>query len=159
VRAASGSDAPTLSSVSSLSWVTGSSATAFTLDSSSTNQGLIQYGIVYNPTTFAYSLVTAPGAGVYRTALFNEGARNLWLQSGDAWSGHMRELRDSVAANGDGSSVGRVWAQVVGQLEKRGDCRNVTFNGITTPMNMGYKQDYFGGQMGNPILGKASSPS
>jgi outer membrane autotransporter protein len=125
-----------------------SSATAFTLDGASVDQGLIQYGIVYNPTTFAYSLVATPGVGVYRASLFAEGVRNLWLQSGDSWSGHMRELRDNIAANGPGGAGGRVWAQVLGQVEQRGSNRSFAFNGLTTPVDLSYKQDYFGGQMG-----------
>ena len=125
-----------------------STATAFTLDPTNVNQGLIQYGIVYNPTTFAYSLVGTPGVGVYRTALFSESVRNLWLQSGDAWSGHMRELRDNVAANGPGGAGGRVWAQAIGQVDQRRNTRSFTFNGITAPVDLGYKQDYFGGQLG-----------
>ena len=125
-----------------------SAATAFTLNGANVDQGLIQYGIMYNPTTFAYSLVGTPGAGVYRTALFAESARNLWLQSGDAWSGHMRELRDNVAANGPGGAGGRVWAQAIGQVEQRTNTRTFTYNGIIAPINLGYKQDYFGGQIG-----------
>jgi hypothetical protein len=135
----------------------GSTAGAFTLNGANVDQGLIQYGIVYNPTTFAFSLVATPGAGVYRTALFAEGARNLWLQSGDAWSGHMRELRDNVAANGDGSAGGRLWGQAIGQVEQRGSNRSFAYNGLTTAVNMGYKQDYFGGQMGLDFGGPAGS--
>lgn len=134
-----------------------STPTAFTLNRANVDQGLIQYGIVYNPTTRAYSLVATPGAGVYRTALFAEGTRNLWLQSGDAWSGHMRELRDNVAANGPGGAGGRVWGQVLGQVEQRDNSRGFAFNGVTTPVNMGYKQDYFGGQMGIDLGGPAGS--
>ena len=125
-----------------------SNAGAFTLDSANIDQGLIQYGIIYNPTTFAFSLVGTPGAGVYRTALFAESVRNLWLQSGDAWSGHMRELRDNVAANGPGGAGGRFWAQAIGQVDQRTNTRSFTYNGITAPINLGYKQDYFGGQLG-----------
>lgn len=134
-----------------------STTSAFTLNGANVDQGLIQYGIVYNPSTFAYSLVATPGAGVYRTALFAQGARNLWLQSGDAWSGHMRELRDNVAANGSGGAGGRVWAQAIGQVEQRVGVRNYSFNGITTPVDMGYKQDYFGGQLGVDFGGPAGS--
>lgn len=126
----------------------GSSATAFTLNSANVDQGLIQYGIVYNPTTFAYSLVATPGAGVYRTALFAQGARNLWLQSADSWSGHMRELRDTIAANGPGGAGGRFWMQAIGQVEERGGDRTFAYNGLNTPVSMRYKQDYFGGQIG-----------
>ena len=126
----------------------GSSANAFTLANANVDQGLIQYGIIYNSTTFAYNLVGAPGAGVYRTAIFGEAVRNLWLQSGDAWTGHMRELRDTIAANGTGGAGGRVWAQTLGQVEQRTSSRTVTNFGITNQFDLGYKQDYFGGQMG-----------
>ena len=125
-----------------------SPAGAFTLDAANVDQGLIQYQLVYNPATFGYNLVATPGAGVYRTALFAEGARNLWLQSGDAWSAHMRELRDNVAANGPGRAGGRVWGQVIGQVEQRNDTRSFAFNGLTSTVDLGYKQDYFGGQIG-----------
>ena len=39
------------------------------------------------------AVVATPGAGVYRTAVFAEGTRNLWLQSGDAWAGWCRSFR------------------------------------------------------------------
>jgi hypothetical protein len=125
-----------------------SGANAFTLANGNVDQGLIQYGIVYNPATFAYNLVGAPGIGVYRTAIFAEAVRNLWLQSGDAWTGHMRELRDNIAANGIGGAGGRFWAQALGQVEERTSNRTVTNFGITSQYNLGYKQDYFGGQIG-----------
>jgi len=125
-----------------------SSANAFFIADASVDQGLVQYGIAYNPTTFAYSLVGAPGVGVYRTAIFAEGVRNLWLQSGDAWTGHMRELRDNIAANGTGGAGGRIWAQTLGQVEERTNTRAITSLGVTSQVNLGYKQDYFGGQMG-----------
>lgn len=125
-----------------------SPANAFALNGAQVDQGLIQYGLTYNPTNFSYNLVATPGAGVYRTALFAEGARNLWLQSGDAWSGHMRELRDNVAANGAGGAGGRFWAQALGQVEQRKNTRSFTNSGVTTAVNLGYEQDYFGGQIG-----------
>ncbi|MEO6216878.1 MAG: autotransporter domain-containing protein [Sphingomonas sp.] len=122
-----------------------SSANAFTVAGGTVDQGLIQYGIVYNPTSFAYNLVGAPGVGVYRAAVFGEAARNLWLQSGDAWSGHMRTLRDTSGSTG---RRGRIWAQTLGQVEQRTNSRTFTSLGITSQADLGYKQDYFGGQMG-----------
>ncbi|MEO7691545.1 MAG: autotransporter domain-containing protein [Sphingomonas sp.] len=122
-----------------------SSANAFTVAGGTVDQGLIQYGIVYNPTSFAYNLVGAPGVGVYRASVFGEAARNLWLQSGDAWSGHIRNLRDTSGATGRRS---RVWAQTLGQVEQRTNSRSFTHLGITSQVDLGYKQDYFGGQMG-----------
>lgn len=130
-------------------------ATAFSLSPTQVDQGLIQYQIVYNPTTFGYSLVATPGVGVFRTALYAQSARNLWLQSGDAWSGHMRELRDNVAANGPGGAGGRVWGQIIGQVEQRTNNRSFAFNGLTQTANLGFKQDYFGGQLGLDFGGPA----
>ena len=125
-----------------------SSANAFTIAGANVDQGLIQYGIVYNPATFAYNLIGAPGVGVYRAAVFGEAARNLWLQSGDAWTGHMRTLRDTSAATGSGGGGRRIWAQTLGQIEQRTNSRTFTSLGVTSQVDLGYKQDYFGGQMG-----------
>ena len=127
----------------------GSSANAFTIANANVGQGLIQYGIVYDPGTFAYNLVGAPGVGVYRAAIFGEAVRNLWLQSADAWTGHMRALRDASAAkNATGGTGGRIWAQALGQVEQRTSNRTFTSLGVTSQVDLGYKQDYFGGQMG-----------
>jgi outer membrane autotransporter protein len=132
-----------------------SPANAFVLNGGQVDQGLIQYGIVYNPTNLTYNLVGTPGVGVFRTSLFAESARNLWLQSGDAWSGHMRELRDNIAANGAGGAGGRFWAQALGQVEERDNSRSFTNSGVTSAVNLGYKQDYFGGQIGLDFGGPA----
>ena len=133
-----------------------SSANAFTVAGGNADQGLIQYGIVYNPATFAFNLVGAPGVGVYRAAVFGEAARNLWLQSGDAWSGHMRALRDTSAARG---TRPRIWAQTLGQIEQRTNSRTFTSLGITSQVDLGYKQDYFGGQMGMDFGGSGGGRS
>lgn len=127
----------------------GTSANAFVIAPGSQNAGgIIQYGVVFNPTLNTFNLVSAPGAAAYRTSLFGDGVRNLWLQSSDAWSGHMRELRDNIAANGPGGSGGRFWLQSFGQTERRSNSNTYSFNGITTPVNLSYDQDYYGVQMG-----------
>lgn len=141
-----------LSNATGLTIVTtgaGSSANAFVIDPASQNAGgIIQYGVVFNPGTNTFNLVSAPGAAAYRTSLFGDGVRNLWLQSGDAWSAHMRELRDNIAANGPGGAGGRFWFQGYGQNERRNNGSTYTFNGITTAVDLGYDQDYYGFQMG-----------
>jgi outer membrane autotransporter protein len=126
----------------------GSTAGAFVIAPASQVDGVIQYGVVYNPLTNDYALVSAPSAAAYRTSLFGEGVRNLWLQSGDAWTAHMRETRDNIAANGPGGAGGRFWFQGYGNWEKRSNGRTVTFNGITSNVDLGYDQDYYGVQMG-----------
>lgn len=140
-----------LSSATGTTFVTtgaGSSANAFVIAPGSQVDGVIQYGVIFNPTLNTFALVSAPSAAAYRTSLFGDGVRNLWLQSGDAWSGHMRELRDNIAANGPGGSGGRFWFQGYGNWEKRTSGRTVTFNGITSQVDLGYSQDYYGVQLG-----------
>lgn len=126
----------------------GSTSGAFAIAPASQVDGLIQYGVVYNPTLNTYALVSAPSAAAYRTSLFADGVRNLWLQSGDAWSAHMRELRDNIAANGPGGAGGRFWFQGFGQTERRRNANTFSFNGIMTPVDLSYDQDYYGFQMG-----------
>lgn len=126
----------------------GSSANAFMIAPTSQVDGVIQYGVVFNPTLNTFAVVSAPSAAAYRTSLFGDGVRNLWLQSADAWTAHMRELRDNVAANGPGGAGGRFWFQGFGQWEKRSRSQTVAFNGITSTVDLGYSQDYYGFQLG-----------
>lgn len=126
----------------------GTAANAFVIAPESQVNGVIQYGVVFNPATNSFALVSAPSAAAYRTSLFGDGVRNLWLQSADAWTAHMRELRDNIAANGPGGAGGRFWFQGFGNWEKRTSGRTVTFNGITSNVDLGYNQDYYGFQMG-----------
>lgn len=126
----------------------GTSANAFVIDPGSQVDGVIQYGVVFNAGTNSFALVSAPSAAAYRTALFGDGVRNLWLQSGDAWTAHMRETRDNIAANGPGGAGGRFWFQGYGNWEKRTSGRTVTYNGITSQVDLGYDQDYYGLQLG-----------
>ena len=126
----------------------GTTANAFVIAPASQFDGVIQYGVVFNPLTNDFALVSAPSAVAYRTSLFGDGVRNLWLQSGDAWTAHMREARDNMAASGPGGSGGRFWFQGLGNWEKRTSSRTVTFNGITSNVDLGYDQDYYGVQIG-----------
>lgn len=120
-----------------------SPAEAFTLGNS-IDTGLVSFGLQYDPATFAYSLVGTPDQAVFRTLAFAEGTRELWHRSADAWSGHLRELRDgrSVAT---GTSV---WVQMHGSASRRSSDRAFTTFDVTTDADLDYTQDVFGGQAG-----------
>lgn len=133
----------------------GTQAGAFTLDGGSRNFGLIETDLVFDAGTNDFSLVGAPNAAVYRTAAFVEGARNLWHVSADAWSAHMRELRDGAWAGGAGESGGRLWVQMHGAVEQRDNVRDVSYAGLNRTLDLGYDQDYFGGQIGFDFGGSA----
>jgi hypothetical protein len=44
--------------------------------------------------------------------------------------------------------VSRIWAQTLGQVAQRTNSRTFTSLGVTSQVDLGYEQDYFGGQMG-----------
>lgn len=133
----------------------GTQAGAFRLDGGSRNFGLIETDLVFDAANNNFLLVGAPNAAVYRTAAFVEGARNLWHVSADAWSAHMRELRDGAWASGAGESGGRLWAQMHGAVEQRENVTDVSNFGLNRTLDLGYDQDYFGGQIGFDFGGAA----
>jgi hypothetical protein len=128
----------------------GSNAGAFTLANGSMTYGFVTYGLAFNATTNAFSLVGAPSASAYRTLKLAEGARNLWYKSADAWSGHMADLRDA-AWRSDAASTpsSHLWMQMYGAADQR---RNATQSfsafGTVGSADLRYLQDDFGGQIG-----------
>ena len=133
----------------------GSQAGAFTLVGGARNFGLTETDLVFDAAGNNFVLVGAPSAAVYRTASFVEGGRNLWHVSADAWSAHMRGLRDSAWASGAGGSGGRLWIQMHGALEQRDKVTSVSNFGLNRTFDVGYDQDYFGGQLGLNFGGSA----
>ncbi|MGY4398999.1 hypothetical protein ACVWZA_004211 [Sphingomonas sp. UYAg733] len=136
---------------------TASSPTAFTLGAGSQNIGLIQFGVAYNPTALAYQLISAPSATVYRQAKLGEGLASVWNRSGDAVTAHMSAGRDAGWGTPTSDSTGRVWLQMFGEVNTRDETGNFSFNGLAqNNVDLGYKQDAFGGQIGVDVLGSAS---
>jgi hypothetical protein len=134
-----------------------SSPTAFSISGGSQYNGLIQFGVVYNPTSFAYQLVSAPNATVYRQAKLAEGLASAWNRSADAISAHLTAGRDAGWGSPTTDSSGRVWLQMFGEVNKRDQALNVAFNGLTqNDVDLGYRQDAFGGQIGFDLLGTES---
>jgi len=125
----------------------GSSPTAFTIASPSINQGFIHNGVAFDPATNTYSLVATPGDAVLRALKINEGAQQLWYKSAEAWSSHMSDLRDAKFAGGGGDG-GRIWGQIYGSTVTRNGSQNVSAFGQNRTVNLSYKQDAYGAQLG-----------
>jgi outer membrane autotransporter protein len=126
----------------------GTEAGAFSLAGGAQTLGLIEAGLVFDAENNEFAVVGAPGAGVYRAAGFLDAARNLWYESADAWSAHMRELRDGAWASGAESSGGGLWIQMHGSRDRREDTLAVNNFGLARDYDLGFDQDYFGGQAG-----------
>ncbi|MDN3647212.1 hypothetical protein QWY75_13455 [Pontixanthobacter aestiaquae] len=139
---------------------TGSIDGAFTIDGSSLNQGLVSFDVTFDAANNDFLLSSAPSEAVFRTASFAESARNLWLQSTDAWAREMAGLRnrtepsESQLGGSSGSEAG-FWVSSFGSKIKRGRAVNSQFNGIINQFDVGYDQDFFGIQAGVD-LGSAS---
>jgi len=133
----------------------GSSSTAFTLSPAATNRGLIRYAVGFDAANGTYSLFGTPGDPVYRALKINEGAQQLWYRSADTWSAHMSDLRDARYA-GTGAAGGRIWGQMYGQTDTRDAAQTVSAFGQGRRVDLSYRQDAFGGQLGMD-LGKADA--
>jgi hypothetical protein len=134
-----------------------STPTAFSLSTGSQFNGLIQFGIVYNSAALAYQLVSAPNATVYRQAKLGEGLASVWNRSADAVSAHLTAGRDAGWGSQTTDSSGRVWLQMFGELNKRSESRDFNVFGLAqNDVDLGYKQDAFGGQIGADVLGSES---
>ena len=126
----------------------GSSATAFQVAPSSVLNGFVQYGIVFNPATFAYTLTGAPNVSAYRPLLFADNLRSAWEESADVWTSHMRETRDYAAAGGSAQTGVHFWGQFYGDRLKRDDVRTISNFGQTSNFDLGYHQRLFGEELG-----------
>jgi fibronectin-binding autotransporter adhesin len=119
----------------------GSANGAFTL--ATTQVGLIRYGLSYDAATNSYRLATGAGSAVSRLAKTGEALQSVWQQSADAWSSHMTSLRDG---NPDG---GGLWGQAYGKVDRRRQTIGaIASEGTPERIDVGYRQDYFGGQAG-----------
>lgn len=133
-----------------------SSPTAFTLDTTELDQPLVQFGFVYDPVSFAYQLVSAPTATVYRQSKLAEGLNALWHRSADAIETHIAVADDArFLGNGAGSTV---WFEALGEVSKRDDQFTPARTGFDQSISVNYQQDAFGAQFGVDLRG-ASGPS
>jgi fibronectin-binding autotransporter adhesin len=125
----------------------GSAADAFSITNG--DIGLLHYGIRYDATAAAYGLTTAAGAPVYRTLNIPRAAQATWLRAEDAWDAHMSEKRDASRAPG-GNFGQRLWGQMYAGITTQDGSRTLDGNRVET----GYRQDYYGGQVGLDLAGK-----
>lgn len=128
----------------------GSSANAFLLTPGSVNQGFIRYAIAFNAANNTYSLVGTPGDAVFRALKVNEGAQQLWYKSAETWSAHMSDLRDAKFAGGDAAGA-RVWGQIYSSTVTRDATQNVSAFGQDRTVDLSYRQDAYGAQLGVDI--------
>jgi len=135
----------------------GSSANAFGVTADTANAGLVRYDIAHNPLAATYSLVAVPGDPAYNMLGYGTAERNLWNKSADAVTAQMQSRRDALWSLGDAAPAGKLWVTMGGSVEKVDGTRDFGMAGQPHLTNTGYKQDYFGGQMGLGLSGGVST--
>jgi trimeric autotransporter adhesin len=132
-----------------------SNPNAFALPGGAIESGFVRTEIAYNPADFSFRLVGTVSDAALRTLGYVEGARTIWQQSADTVSAHLRAQRDEGASSAEPDA--RIWVQVYGSAETRDGQRD--FNASPQPRitEIGFKQDYFGGQIGVDFGADASA--
>lgn len=131
----------------------GTSANAFGLAGGGIDAGFVRYQVGYDAAGSNFVLTAAPSDTAFRTMNYAEGIRSLWLKSADAVSAQLRARRDTMWSNGGGDTTGRFWMQIHGSKETREGQRDFNAFGQSRVTDTGYKQDYFGAQVGLDISG------
>lgn len=119
----------------------GTSASAFTLANGSV--GIVDYSLVYNPTSNDFAVYGLPGQGAISPLLLIDGARQLTYRSSDAVSSHL-----------DGNRTGKAfWMDAYGLTDQRKGSYATTAFGQTVGYSLNNRQDFFGIQAGVDLLG------
>ncbi|WP_420141088.1 autotransporter domain-containing protein [Sphingomonas sp.] len=127
----------------------GSTPEAFVLAGETATVGLVAYSLGFDPTTNDYAVSGTPSDQAYGLLRVAEGARQIQYRGNDAWSGHMRSLRDGRGVgDGDGRRGSALWGQMFGAGTRLDNARDVTVFGQTRTVATNSRQDYFGGQVG-----------
>lgn len=123
----------------------GSSATAFMVDPAQADQGLLHYEVGFDAAAGTYSLAVTPGDAVFRMLKINEGAQQLWYRGADIWSSHVESLRNRSGGT-------RLWGQMFGEANSRDAQQLMSSFGLTRSVDLSYRQDDFGAQLGLDIV-------
>ena len=133
----------------------GSSATAFSLDTSGFGRGLVGYRLAFDAAANDYALYGTPNAQAYELAGIAGGARQIFYRTNDAASAHMQSLRDAGAgAAGDTPRrSSALWMQAFGSADHSRYRPTVTAFGQSQTIGLDNTQDFFGGQIGYDVGG------
>lgn len=131
----------------------GSSADAFTLGGIPASSGLVGYSLGFDAANTTYALYGTPTDAAYQLVKASEGAREVFYRGGDAWSGHMRSLRDAGAAEDGARRGSALWGQMYGSLSRTRAAQGVAAFGQTRSVRLDHRQDIYGGQIGYDLGG------
>ncbi|WP_162233700.1 autotransporter outer membrane beta-barrel domain-containing protein [Sphingomonas sp. Leaf17] len=138
-------DAVLVSGITLVQTGSGTASDAFTLAAGSQARGFIQYGLVANTANTAFTLVGAPAPTAYKVAKIGEGVQSASMDSADAVTAHLANVRDAAAPDKG------LWYQARGGVVSRHELGLYSTSGFAQSVDLGYKQDGFGGQGGFDI--------
>ena len=126
----------------------GSLADAFTLGGGAYTQGFVTYQLAFDAAGSNYALYGTPSTQAYEMVKASEGARQIFYRTDDAWSGHMRSIRDAGVGDDTGRHGSALWGQMFGSVDTSRSRQDVTAFGQATSVTLDNRQDFFGGQIG-----------
>lgn len=85
----------------------------FVLDPSSIENGFVDYDLEFDPATNSYVIKALPSGDSVSMLRAGAAAQDYASKSGEAWSGRMEDLRDSVAAGAGRSGGTEAWGQML----------------------------------------------
>jgi len=131
----------------------GTAATAFSLAGGNSSNGYFTTGLIFEPSTFNFLLVNAPGQAVFETGAVGGMTLDLWHLGADAVE---TQLETARAPSRGGSSAnnltsgGRLggWIQALAGDADREATQSFTSGGVTTSFDVSYEQNFEGLQAG-----------
>lgn len=139
-----------------------STGTVITLDESGTpvslpadavNAGFVRYDVVAAAPAGTLALIATPSDAALHTARYGTALRNVWTKSADIVSTHMQSRRDALWSMGGTPIAGKFWVAMSGSQDTIRAGRRYGTLGQTNVIDMGVRQDIFGGQIGLDLGG------
>jgi len=131
----------------------GTASSAFSLSGGNISNGYITTGLIFEPSTFNFLLVNAPGQRVFETAMVGGMTLDLWHLGADAVE---TQLETARAPSNGGSPVGNLasggrfggWIQALAGDTEREATQSFTSGGAATIFDVSYEQNFQGLQAG-----------
>jgi len=113
------------------------------------DKGFVEYSLIFDAATDNWLIVGRPGDAAFELLAVGQASGDFWRRSGDAWTGRMQEVRDSMSADTPTRSEGwEFWMQAHGGDESFDNVGTFNVGGTTFVQNLSTQSDYRGLQIG-----------
>jgi hypothetical protein len=115
----------------------------------SVDKGFVEYSLTFDAATDNWLIVGLPDDEAFELLAIGQASGDFWRRSGDAWTGRMQEVRDSMGAESPTRSEGwEFWMQAHGGDESFDNFGTFTVAGTSFAQDLSTDSDYRGLQIG-----------